>query len=400
MESLRELFKIGVGPSASHTMGPKRAAEIFLARTPEAVRYRVSLYGSLAATGQGHLTDTAIISTFQPHPVELVWETNVVLPIHSNGMIFEAYNHQGGIIDTWHVYSIGGGTLLDDRSSLVKPEVYPFKTMKDIMDWCKGQKCILWQCVSVFEDHTIWDFLKDVWSAMQSSIERGLQTEGNLQGGLHLPRKSRMVFNKSKIHARLNGTGKLFAYALAVAEENAGGGIVVTSPTCGSSGVLPAVLKYLHESENIEEKMILKALATAGLIGNVVKENSSISGAAVGCQGEIGTACAMAAAAASQLLGGTNEEIEYAAEMGLEHLLGLTCDPVAGLVQIPCIERNAFGASRALDCGRYSILAGGSHYISFDEVVKTMYRTGSDLKCSYRETSTGGLAYSHIIPET
>jgi L-serine dehydratase len=395
MESLRELFRIGVGPSSSHTMGPKRAAEIFQDRFPEAARYQVTLYGSLAATGRGHLTDLALRNTFNPGCLKLIWKPEEFLPLHPNGMEFEAFNEQHERIGYWRVYSVGGGALRDETIGLSPDEVYPIHTMAELMNRINRSGLPLWSYAQECEGDSIWEFLEQVWDVMRQAIERGLATEGYLPGGLHLRRKSGRIFQQAKRDGTWQLPGTLYAYALAIAEENAAGGTIVAAPTCGSSGVLPAVLKYLQESGNLSDREILRALATAGLIGNLVKSNSSISGAAVGCQGEIGTACAMAAAAAVQLLGGSNREVEYAAEMGMEHHLGLTCDPVAGLVQIPCIERNVFAAARAMDCAGYAHLSGGTHRISFDEVVATMTQTGADLKCCYRETSTGGLASFH-----
>jgi L-serine dehydratase len=395
MESLRELFRIGLGPSSSHTMGPKRAAEIFRARFPEAIRYRVTLYGSLAATGRGHLTDVALRSAFDPGCLELVWKPEEFLPLHPNGMEFAAFNERCDQIGYWRVYSIGGGALRDETAGFSPVAVYPLHKMAEIMNRINRSGLPLWSYVRECESDSIWEYLARVWEVMRRAIERGLATEGYLPGQLHLKRKGGRIFQEAKRYGAYQVPGTLYAYALAVAEENASGGTVVAAPTCGSSGVLPAVLKYLYDSGNLSDREIVRALATAGLIGNLVKANSSISGAAVGCQGEIGTACAMAAAAAAQLLGGSNREVEYAAEMGMEHHLGLTCDPVAGLVQIPCIERNVFAAARAVDCAGYALLSGGTHQVSFDEVIETMTQTGADLKYCYRETSTGGLASFH-----
>ncbi len=395
MESLRELYRIGIGPSASHTMAPKKAAEAFFSRTSDAARYRVTLYGSLAATGVGHLTDQAIRETFAPKNVEFVWKPDELLPFHPNGMEFEAFDPLGALLQSWRVYSIGGGALQDETSSLMTKDLYELHTMAELVQWAEKNSKPFWQYVVERETTAIWDYLEQVWHTMREAVQRGLNTEGVLPGILRLERKSPLFFQKTKRPGFLQQTGKLFAYALAVSEENAAGGMIVAAPTCGSCGVLPGVLYYLQEVRRYSDKAILKALATAGLIGNLVKTNGSISGAAVGCQGEIGTACAMAAGAATQLLGGGVREIEYAAETGFEHHLGLTCDPVCGMVQIPCIERNAFAAARALDSAKYVLLAGGEHRITFDDVVRTMMETGTDLKCSYRETSTGGLAKLH-----
>ncbi len=393
MESLTELYRIGHGPSASHTMGPRKAAEIFLAGQPNASQFRVSLYGSLAATGKGHLTDQAITEALKPHPVELIWHPETELPLHPNGMEFEALDADGVSMGSWRVYSIGGGSLKVEGASVHQHNLYNLNSMEEIVAHVSQKAEPLWCYVIEQEGEMIWEYLKKVWYVMRDSVKRGCNGVGVLPGELKLPRKSFSFFLKARQdRGPFQRANLLFAYSLAVSEENAAGGQIVTAPTCGSCGVLPAVLYYLQETNHLPEKTILQALATAGLIGNLVKTNGSISGAEVGCQGEIGTACAMAAGAAVQLLGGSPAQVEYAAEMGFEHHLGLTCDPVAGLVQIPCIERNAFAATRALDSAEYALLSDGRHRISFDEVVKTMIQTGRDLKLSYRETSTGGLA--------
>jgi L-serine dehydratase len=393
MESLKELFRIGYGPSASHTMGPRKAAEIFLNQYPGADHYQVTLYGSLAATGKGHLTDQALTEAFNPYPLELVWQPEVQLPLHPNGLEFKAFLADGSICGSWQVYSVGGGALKVEGASLINQDIYNLSSMAEIVARVSQTNQPLWSYIVKQEGEVIWDYLQEVWHVMQDAVKRGSDAVGILPGDLHLPRKSQSFYLKAmQDRGPFQRTNLLFAYALAVSEENAAGGKIVTAPTCGSCGVLPAVLFYLQEANHLTEKIILQGLATAGLIGNLVKTNGSISGAEVGCQGEIGTACAMTAGAAVQMLGGTPGQVEYAAEMGFEHHLGLTCDPVAGLVQIPCIERNAFAATRALDSAEYALLSDGQHRISFDEVVRTMMQTGHDLKSSYRETSTGGLA--------
>ncbi|MCK5034439.1 MAG: L-serine ammonia-lyase [Candidatus Sabulitectum sp.] len=393
MQSIRELYKIGYGPSSSHTIGPVRAVDIFQKRNPEVKNYRVTLYGSLAATGKGHHTDIAIEKTFAPKSVEIIWKADEELPLHPNGMLFEALNNENEIVNDWIVYSIGGGDLKDSEGILNDKVVYDHKTLSDILDLCNKNGKTFWEYVEDCEGPEIWDFLKDVWNIMKDTITQGLDNEGVLPGEIKLARKASTYFMKANnSKGAIQNQGLLFSYALAVSEENAAGGKIVTAPTCGSSGVLPAILFYLKREEHITDAKILRALATAGLIGNLVKRNASISGAEVGCQGEIGTACAMASGAAVQLFGGSPAQIEYAAEMGLEHHLGLTCDPVGGLVQVPCIERNAFAASRALDAETFAILSDGNHRISFDKVVRTMLRTGHDLPALYKETSTGGLA--------
>ena len=394
MESLRELYKIGYGPSSSHTMGPKLAAEQFVKRAPNAERYRVTLYGSLAATGRGHLTDKAIESVLQPvAPLEIVWEPDTVLPFHPNGMRFEAFRGEE-LLDEWVIYSVGGGALANEQTRPTdKQQIYTMHTIREIKDWCYREGKTYWEYVEDCEGKEIWDYLDTVWTVMCETIKSGLNNDGVLPGGLKVARKASTYFVKSKSFTdSLSSRAKIYAYALAVAEENASGGRVVTAPTCGSCGVLPAVIYHLTTSRDFLRIRVLRALATAGLFGNVVKHNSSISGAEVGCQGEIGVACAMAAAAACQLFGGTPSQIEYAAEMGLEHHLGLTCDPVCGLVQVPCIERNAIAAARAFDANTYATLSDGSHLVSFDKVVEVMNETGHNLPSLYRETSEGGLA--------
>ena len=396
MKSIKELYRIGTGPSSSHTMGPRKAAEMFLERHPDAVSFKVTLYGSLAATGKGHMTDVAIIDTLQAvAPVEIVWQPKVFLPFHPNGMTFAAFDTSNKVLENWTVYSIGGGTLAENNDSptIESPEVYGMNNMTEILQWCERTGKSYWEYVKECENEDIWDYLAEVWTTMKDAIHRGLEAEGILPGGLGIRRKASDYMIRAKGYgSSIKSRGMVYAYALAVSEENACGGKIVTAPTCGSCGVMPAVLYHLKETREFRDSRILRALATAGLFGNVVRTNASVSGAEVGCQGEVGVACAMAAAAASQLFGGTPAQIEYAAEMGLEHHLGLTCDPVCGLVQIPCIERNAFAAARALDANTFSNFSDGKHRVSFDQVVEVMRQTGNDLPSLYKETSEGGLA--------
>ena len=319
-------------------MGPQWAAEQFLARCPQAQMFRVTLYSSLAATGRGHMTDAAILQALAPRPVEIAWLPEESLPLHPNGMRFEGLSAAGAVLDSWEVYSVGGGALMDALYPQAHSAVYDLDSMRAILKYCTQKGLSFWEYVEMREGPEIWDYLRRVWAAMQDSVQRGLRTEGALPGGLGVARKAWALHRKMTMMGQnFLKEGYLPAYALAVAEENAAGGVIVTAPTCGSSGVLPAVLYHLAESLHLHEESLLRDLATAGLVGNLIKHNASISGARVGCQGEIGAACAMAAAAATQLMGGTLRQIEYAAEMGLEHHLGLTCDPVDGLVQIPCI---------------------------------------------------------------
>ena len=396
MKSLKELYRIGTGPSSSHSMAPGKAAEQFLARHADAASFRVTLFGSLAATGRGHLTDKTLQQVFAPRDCEILWRPETELPFHPNGMYFEALSGDGRILEQWEVYSVGGGALQEIGQVVANQDVYALNSMQNILKRTTetGESC--WEYVISCEGEEIYPFLDEIWEVMSESVERGLNHAGVLPGGLGVARKAQAFYRKASLYGPdFKRNGLLWAYALAVSEENAAGGVIVTAPTCGGSGVLPAVLRYLSESLGCSRQDILRALATAGLVGNLVKHNASISGAEVGCQGEVGTACSMAAAAATQLHGGTVSQIEYAAEMGLEHHLGLTCDPVNGLVQIPCIERNAHAASRALSCCHFALLSGGEHKITFDEITLVMKETGKALPSIYRETSGGGIAEAY-----
>lgn len=394
MDSLKELFKIGCGPSSSHTMGPERAAKRFKAETEDAVSYRVELYGSLAATGKGHLTDWIIEETLKPKKTEIVWMPEFIHPYHTNGMKFEALDENGNVLKDWLVFSVGGGTikeLTDSRSNAGK--CYSLTKMDDIIKWCKENNKELWEYVEHCEGKEIWDHLKNILDTMNAAVSRGIKKDGVLPGKLRYPRKAKEIYDKiDKKKNYLVVTKKIFAYALAVAEENSSAGTIVTAPTCGAAGVIPGLLRALIEEYELDETTSLRALAIAGLIGNLIKENATISGAEAGCQAEIGAACSMASGMAVYILGGNIDQIEYAAEMGMEHHLGMTCDPVGGYVQIPCIERNAIVAVRSLNTADYALSTNGEHTISFDQVVITMKETGSDMCSSYKETSTGGLA--------
>src|SRR5574344_963054 len=396
MESLKNLFKIGRGPSSSHTMGPQKAAQLFAKNHRDAKSFNVTLYGSLAATGKGHMTDIAINDILSPiAPLHIDWKPKIFLPFHPNGMKFESLDNER-ITDSWTVYSIGGGTLSEGKGEndiFSQKQIYRLNSINEILEWCENSGKNYWEYVEECETKDIWDYMDCVWQTMKDSVVRGLNHEGVLPGPLHLTRKASTYYIKARGYKEnLQSRGLVYAYALAVSEENAAGGTIVTSPTCGACGVLPAVLYHLAECHEMSQIRILHAIATAGLFGNVVKQNASLSGADVGCQGEVGVACAMAAAAACQLFGGSPSQIEYAAEMGLEHHLGMTCDPVCGLVQIPCIERNAFAATRALDCNLYASFSDGHHSVSFDKVVNAMKQTGHELPSLYKETSEGGLA--------
>lgn len=400
MKSVKSIYKIGKGPSSSHTMGPFKATADYLENHPGTERLAVTLYGSLAATGKGHLTDRAIIEAAGNHnaEVEIEWNPKENLPIHPNGMTVGTANSDGETHDIWTYYSIGGGDITCVEHPLDAEddgEVYEMGTMKEILDWCNSNGKSFWEFVDEHERDTkgFWEYLELVWKTMQRAVERGIDEEGALPGPLNIRRKAGSYYIKADGYGDVLRTrGLIFAYALAVSEENACGGTIVTAPTCGSCGVLPGALYHLKKVYGFSDQRIIRALATAGIVGNVVKHNASISGAEVGCQGEVGVACAMAAAAITQLMGGSPSQIEYAAEMGLEHHLGLTCDPVCGMVQIPCIERNAYAAARAMDASIYSLYTDGRHRVSFDQVVKVMKETGKDLPSVYKETSEGGLA--------
>jgi len=383
-------------------MGPRKAAEEFLHRAPVNVRsYEVVLYGSLAATGKGHMTDVAVLDVLQGagRPVKITWKPDIFLPYHPNGMTFRAFSSETPEEGeepkfSMTVYSVGGGAIeIEGDEKRESEDIYDMTHLTDILQYCEESGKSYWEYVEECEGPGIWEYLRGVWAAMREAVERGIASEGRLPGPLNLRRKAAQYHVKATGYRdNVKSRGLTFAYALAVSEENAAGGVIVTAPTCGSCGVVPGVLYHIWKSRSVPEERILRALATAGLVGNVVKENASISGAEVGCQGEVGVACAMAAAAATQLFGGSPAQIEYAAEMGLEHHLGMTCDPVCGLVQIPCIERNAYAAARALDANLYSSLSDGVHRVSFDKLVTVMKETGHDLPSLYKETSAGGLA--------
>lgn len=401
MESLRELYRIGYGPSSSHTMGPRTATEMFMSSHPEAKKVKAELFGSLAATGKGHLTDKAIREALKKKGVEaeIFWFPDVVKPFHPNALTLTE-TEPLNISETY--YSVGGGKVVKEgQAENIVPEPYPndkIGTMSKLLKYCDDNGFQIWETAIEFEGEEILDYMSEIWEVMKAAIRRGLEAEGVLPGGLHLQRKACQSYAKSKdFTGSLGNAAHAFAFALAVSEENAGGGKIVTAPTCGSCGVLPGVLFHLMKEYDLPEIRVLRALLTAGMVGNIVKTNGSISGAEVGCQGEVGVACAMAGAAAAQLTGGTIRQIEYAAEMGLEHHLGLTCDPLMGLVQIPCIERNAMACMRAIDHATYAIMGDGTHKISFDDVVEVMMETGHALPSLYRETSMGGLARIHEL---
>lgn len=394
MQSLKYLYRIGLGPSSSHTMGPVAAAERFLGECPDAPAYRVILYGSLAKTGHGHMTDVALGKVFADKQYEVIFDYDAPTDRHPNTMDVIALDGEREIKRT-RFYSVGGGEVIAEGESATEhPSIYPLRSFTEISRLCRARDIRLWQYVEECEGEEIWEYLAEVWRVMREAIKRGIETEGVLHGGLGTQRKARYLFRQRHIdeneETKINRL--ICAYAFAVSEENAGGGVIVTAPTCGACGVVPAVLKFLQPKRNFSERQILQALATAGLIGNLIKTNASISGAECGCQAEIGTACAMAAAAAAELYELDLDQIEYAAEMSIEHHLGLTCDPIGGLVQIPCIERNAIAAMRALNAVNLADFLADTRKISFDMIVETMYETGKDLKVIYRETAEGGMA--------
>ena len=394
MQSLRELYKIGNGPSSSHTMGPKRAVLLFKEKYPEANKFEIYLYGSLALTGKGHLTDAVIKDILSEYNVNIIFDVETECSVHPNTMDIIAYKEKEEL-GRWRVYSIGGGTIEIEGGEKVNiPDIYPLKTFNKIKLYCDQNKIKLQEYVYKIEGEDIKEFLKYIWDSMKQSVENGLKTEGIVPGKLKLERKAKYLYEKiiENETPEFKQNRLLNAYAYSVAEENASGGVIVTAPTCGSSGVLPAVLYYLQEKNNYTEEQIIDALAVAGLIGTLIKENASISGAECGCQAEIGSACCMAAAACSTLRNATLDEIECSSEIAMEHHLGLTCDPIYGYVQIPCIERNAVAATRAIQASDMSMLLAEAAKISFDTVIETMYETGRDLNSHYRETSEGGLA--------
>ena len=395
MQSLKELFKVGSGPSSSHTMGPKKAAEIFKQKNSDADSFEVILYGSLALTGKGHLTDYIIKEVLKPIPTTLHFNLDEKCTVHPNTLDLIAYKNEK-TIDKIRVYSVGGGTIkIEGQKESDAQKIYTLTTFEKIKAYCKEKNINLYDYVCEVEGkEEITEYLKQIWDAMQSAINRGLSTSGTIPGSLKLKRKAKQIFefmlDEETPEIRRNRI--LSGYSYAVSEENASGGVIVTAPTCGACGVLPAVLYYMKTEKNYSDEKIIEGLAVAGLIGNLVKTNASISGAECGCQAEVGTACSMAAAAAAHILGLGISRIENSAEVAMEHHLGLTCDPVYGYVQIPCIERNAVAAMRALDATYLSLMLGKQKYIPFDMVVETMYETGKDLNSHYRETSSGGLA--------
>ena len=395
MKSIREIYKIGKGPSSSHTMGPERAAKLFRSQYPEAEAFRVVLYGSLSKTGIGHGTDRVVREVLSPLPAEVIFSEEVLVNSHPNTLDLYALK-DGKEIGSLRVESIGGGDIRFPGAAIKdSDEVYIEHSFAEIADFCK------WRYIDKLSDYVelnegpeIWDFLMEVWNTMKNAINEGLNAEGVLPGGLNVQRKAKYLRTQvpEENNPALLEFQSIAAYAYAVAEQNAGNGTIVTAPTCGACGVLPAVLKYAQDTKGYSDAQICRGLATAGIIGNLTKTNASISGAECGCQAEIGTACSMAAAALAELYGQNLDQVEYAAEVAMEHHLGLTCDPICGLVQIPCIERNAVAAVRAMNACNLSYFLTGSRRISYDMVCRAMKETGVNLDHRFRETSEGGLA--------
>lgn len=398
MESLKELYKIGRGPSSSHTIGPEKACMLFKQKNSDADSFKATLYGSLAKTGKGHCTDVVIKQTFMPYNCDVEFDLSTSNIPHPNTMMLIAYKNKAET-DRVRVFSIGGGSIQFEKEKLNKPQrIYTLSDFSSISDYCKKHNIRLCDYVLNNEDENFYGYMKNVWLQMKKSVINGLNDEGILPGGLEVVKKAKQLYEKQNIDetAQTKENRLVCSYAFAVSEQNASGETVVTSPTCGASGIVPAVLYYHQQKNGFNDDEIIKALMTAGLIGNLIKTNASISGAECGCQAEVGTACAMAAAALAELFELDIDKIEYAAEIAIEHHLGLTCDPICGLVQIPCIERNAVAAMRAINAVNLASLLWDTRKISFDRVVKTMKETGLDMHTAYKETSEGGLARINI----
>ena len=391
MDSIRSLYKVGNGPSSSHTMGPKKAALIFKERNSIADNFVVELYGSLAATGKGHLTDFIIKHTLGKEKTKVEFKPEIIYSYHPNGMKLFAYK-DNQLIDQWLVFSVGGGEIKELNQSREESDykVYKHENMKEILNYCEENNISFYDYVVECEGKEIIEYGDKILSVMFNTVEKGLQTTGKLPGDLNINRRANTFYEQ---YLKQDSMSTLaFAAALAASEENAAGGEMVTAPTCGASGVVPGVMYTYFKRRDFTRQFLIEALLVGGLIGNIVKNTGSISGAEVGCQGEVGVACAMASASVTYMMGGTNKQIEYAAEIALEHHLGLTCDPIKGYVQIPCIERNSMSCKRALDCDQFAMLTDGNHYIKLDDAIQTMVETGKDLHHKYRETSEGGLA--------
>ena len=399
MKSLRQLYKFGRGPSSSHTMGPERAVLKIKKDFENADFFKVTLFGSLALTGEGHGTDRIIRETFSPLKCDIIFDKKSPCDVHPNTMDIEAYSGSL-LLGKKRVYSIGGGSVVfeNEETDECDKDVYSLNSFAEISDYCAGHNLRIWEYVKECEGEEIFDYLHKAWSIMKESINCGLTTTGILPGGLNTQRRAQILYNQRHIDesAQTKENRLVCSYAFAVSEHNASGGTIVTAPTCGACGVVPSVLKYYQEKNSFSDEQIVRALATGGIIGNLIKTNASISGAECGCQAEIGSACCMAAAALAELFEMGLGQIEYAAEVAMEHHLGLTCDPIGGLVQIPCIERNAVAAMRAINALSLANFLTDSRKISFDMVIKVMYETGKNLLSDYRETSSGGLAKYYV----
>ncbi len=398
MESLTELYKIGRGPSSSHTIGPENACKILLKKYIDADYFEVTLYGSLSKTGEGHGTDTVILKTLAPKKVNIKFDYSETNLYHPNAMSVKVFK-ENNLLATEKIYSIGGGSIMFEKSDYIPPErIYKLDKFHDIYEYITKNNMRLYDYAIETEGEGFVEYMHKVWQQMKESIKEGLKADGILPGGLNLQRKAKTLLSSQHIDesAQTKENRMVCAYAFAVSEQNASGETIVTAPTCGASGVVPAVLYYHQNKSSFTDDQIVKALITAGIIGNLIKTNASISGAECGCQAEVGTACAMAAAALGELYELDIEKIEYAAEIAIEHHLGLTCDPICGLVQIPCIERNAVAAMRAINAVNLASLLWSTRKISLDNIIETMRETGRDLKPSYRETSEAGLAKINI----
>lgn len=394
MQSIKELYKIGKGPSSSHTIGPERICNFLNEKYPDGYNFKVILYGSLAMTGEGHGTDKVIKDVLKE--VEIVFDKEYSDIPHPNTMDIEVYK-QGEFITKVRALSVGGGSIKIEGVEFVPPKkIYREKNFTEIKDFVLDKGITLYDYAYLYEPD-LKDHLKAVWQAMKTSVENGLSKDGILPGGLNITKKAKYLYEQGgkTEFAELKRNRLISSYAFAVAEENADNGTIVTAPTCGAAGVLPAVLYYYYKDVGFSEDKIIDALATAGVIGNVIKTNASISGAECGCQAEIGSACSMAAVAICQLYDLTVDQIECAAEVAMEHNLGLTCDPVCGLVQVPCIERNTMAALRTISAFGIAYYLADKRKMSFDAIVKTMYETGKDLNSKYLETSIGGIAKNY-----
>ncbi len=391
MQSLKELYKVGKGPSSSHTIGPEKISKFVKEKFPNGYNFKVTLYGSLALTGEGHGTDRVIRQVLDD--VEIIFDKQTKNLPHPNTMDVEVFNGNK-FITKIRALSVGGGSVKIEGVDFAPPaSIYKEKSFDEIKELVEKSNITLYQYAYMHEPN-MKEYLKTIWSVMKDSIKAGLSKEGVLPGGLNIIKKAKHLYEqggKDELD-ELKRNRLISSYALAVAEENADNGTIVTAPTCGASGVLPAVLFYYYNDVGFNEDKIIDALATAGVIGNVIKTNASISGAECGCQAEIGSACSMAAAAICELYGLSVDQIECAAEVAMEHNLGLTCDPVCGLVQVPCIERNTMAALRAISAFGIAYYLADMRKMSFDAIVKTMYETGKDLNSKYLETSIGGIA--------